>query len=593
MSKKDIIKSLHQSKINWAEIIPVVILSLVLFFAPLFPDVKLTRPKLLLLETGLYGLFFIWLFIRFSVGKLQFKLSLLTAPILVYGLGNIVFFLISPDKIVAMNELKRGLLSLTAYLVAANVVVKQKYLTAVALSWLGGSFLSILYGLLQHSGGIGMVAVPQMGRVMSTSGNPIFFAVCIIAMLPLAVAFLLYLKQFWAKTAMLVFIACALIALYYTQTRAAYIGFGLSMLVFIFLGISSGKTRLTLLGALAVIGVVLGILTKNIWFRQQEHLLIWRDTLAMWSHYPWTGTGPGTFHIYFPNFASDQLKAIWPQGVFIVNDAHNEYVQYLSETGIIGFGIFLWLLITFFVNGYRIFNEHDKEKRYLIAGLIASATAILAMNTFSVDMRFIISAVYLFVIIGLLDSFSPRSFTRENLGINTRVIGCGAVMLLTAFSFPKILQPYISQQKVSATPDFFDERVLEAQKTLADLEAMAQKYPDQALVFEKIGWVYAKEKNWNKAIENMERAVKLNPKGFGPLNNIGNIYFLTGNRPKAIEYWKRSLQIEPGQIDSRLNLATAFYYNGQLKEAVDQLKFVLKVDPKNDKAIVMLKQMTE
>ncbi|MFH1367487.1 MAG: tetratricopeptide repeat protein [Elusimicrobiota bacterium] len=586
-------KETQPPNINWQELVPVILLSLVLFFAPLFPDVKLTRPKLLLLETGLYGLLFIWLFISFAYGKLRVKVSLLTAPVLAYGAVTALFYFLSPDKIVALNELKRSMLSLSAYFVAANVIRSEKQFLAVAGSWLAGTFLSILYGMLQHSGGIWMVAVPKMDRVMSTSGNPIFFAACIVVLLPIAIGLILYVRKFQAKIFIAAAIFCGIIALYYTETRAALIAFGVSMLAMIFLAVKNAKTRLIMLGALALLGIIIGIATRNIWFRQQEHLLIWRDTLAMWSHYPWTGTGPGTFHIYFPQFASDQLKAVWPQGIFIVNDAHNEYVQYLSETGIIGFGVFLWLIISFFVNAFRIHRNETGPKRFLIAGLIASAAGVLTQNIFSVDMRFIISAVYLFIVMGMLEVFGSRVFSRENLSANIKIAGCVAVLVVSGLVFPKVFQPYIAQSRVAATPDFFDEKVLEAQKTLADLEAMAQKFPDQSLVFEKLGWVYAKEKNWAKAIENMEKAARLDPNSFGPLNNIGNIYFLTGNRPKAIEYWVRSLKIKPDQIDSRLNLATAYYYNGQLKDAVDQLKIVLKIEPGNEKAIVMLKQMTE
>lgn len=598
MSKKEITKPSHQKPetgagINWTELFPVILLCLVVFFAPVFPDVKLTRPKLLLLETGLYGILLIWLFLRFAAGKFILRISLLTAPVLAYGLVNLVFYTLSPDKIVALNELKRGLLSLTAYFVAANVPASEKQLIAVALSWLSGTFLSILYGLLQHSGGIGMIAVPKMDRVMSTSGNPIFFAACLVAMIPIAVGMLFYSKGFWKRSLLLVFLACGLLALYYSQTRASYIAFGMSMLVFIMLGVKNNKTRLIMLSALVLLGIAGAVVTKNIWFRQQAHVLIWRDTLAMWSHYPWTGTGPGTFHIYFPQFASDQLKAIWPQGVFIVNDAHNEYVQYLSETGIIGFGVFLWLIAAFYVNAYRNFGGGTSGQRYLKAGFIASVSGLLIQNFFSVDMRFIISAVYLFAVMGLLDNFSRHGYERGITGRSARATGMIIVVILAVLAFPKILQPYLAQQKVAATPDFFDQKVLEAQKTLDDLEALAGKFPNEALIFEKLGWVYAKEKNWPKAIENMERAVQINPRAYGPLNNIGNIYFLTGNRPKAIEYWSRSLKIEPKQIDSRLNLATAYYYNGQLKQAVDQLKIVLKLEPGNEKAIVMLKQMTE
>ena len=208
-------------------------------------------------------------------------------------------------------------------------------------------------------------------------------------------------------------------------------------------------------------------------------------------------------------------------------------------------------------------------------------------------MRFIISSVYLFLIMGLLETFSSGFWKKDNLPAFARTSGIAAVGAAAFFILPAVFTPYLAQKKVSATPDFFDMKVLEPAKTIADLEVLALQHPDQPLVFEKLGWVYSKERMWEKAINSYERASELDPKAAGPLNNLGNIYFLQNNRPMAIGYWNRSLGINPKQVDSRLNLAVAYYYQGLLKESAEQLKAVLKLEPNNEKAIVLLKQMSE
>jgi tetratricopeptide (TPR) repeat protein len=228
----------------------------------------------------------------------------------------------------------------------------------------------------------------------------------------------------------------------------------------------------------------------------------------------------------------------------------------------------------------------------LIAGLLAACISLLVQNFFSVDMRFIISSVYLFMLFGFIESFND-SFVAVNVPHGARNILAIGVIGAAAASYPAILRPYIAQNHVATTPDFFDERVLEPAKTIEDLQALAHKYPNQSSIFERMAWVYAKERNFDKAIEQYLIANRLNPASPGPLNNLGNIYFLQNDRAKAISYWEKSLQADPRQIDSRLNLATAYYYNGQLKPCVDQLKATLKIDPHNEKAIVFLKRLTE
>ncbi|MCB4791302.1 MAG: tetratricopeptide repeat protein [Elusimicrobia bacterium] len=578
---------------NRSNLITFLLFLSILFLTPLFPDVKLSRPKLLLFETGLYGIFYLWLVFSFLEAKFFIRRSFVFFPLLVYGAVSIAFYYLSPDRAVALSELKRGLLSITAFFVASHIIdseLKRKW----ALNFfVAGSFLAFIYGILQYSGGIWIFSVPKMGRVMSTFGNPIFFAAHIVIVLPIAISLIFAYKKPYSRGFFIIAVTAGLFALYLSRTRAAYIGFIFSMFILIFLNIKAIKSKSYIFVLFLAIAAAFGFFTKNIWSRHQAHTVIWRDSLVMWSKSPWIGTGPGTFHIYFPKFASEELKKIWPQNQFIVNDAHSEYVQYLTETGIIGFGIFLWLLSAFYKNSLILLKKQEGAQRYIMSGLIASGSGILVQNMFSVDMRFIISALNFFLVMGIIESFNDTYFEKRELSKNVCVFGVILTIVLGFFSFKKVLEPYIAEKAVANTPDFFDEKVLEPLKSVAQLEELAQKYPDKASIYEKLGWIYAKEKNWEPAISNYEKASRLNPNIFGPLNNLGNIYFLLNQREKAISYWKRSLEINPGQTDSLLNLATAYYYQGQLKEAADELKKVLAIDPKNQKAIVMLKQMVE
>lgn len=574
--------------------IPFALFCAFLLVSPVIPDVKITRPKLLFIETCLYGAFFLWLATNLYFGKLKFRNSFLNIPVLVYTASVAVFYLFSPDKPVALSELKRSLLSAAAYFTASNLIDTPKKRGMALGLFAAGSFFAIIYGILQRFGGFWIVQVPQFDRIASMSGNPIFFAAYLVVAVSVLAGLMFHNKTTAGKSILAITFVGGIFAVYFTQTRAAFIGLAVSAAVFLWLTIRSSAKRKTVFALLIVIAGVFLFLTKNIWQRQQAHTLIWKDTLTMWAANPVFGTGPGTFHLYFPKYASPELKAIWPQERNIVNDAHNEYIQYLSETGVAGFGIFLWLLVSFFRNALSV-KSRITERRdiFLFSGLTAGASGLLAMNCFSVDMRFIVSAVYLFAAAGFIDTFGERFYEKRISFWPLRLFGAVCCLAAGIIAFQMVYEPYRAQKNLAATPDFFDTSILEPARTIADLEEIAKKYPGQALVFEKLGWVYSKEKNWPKAIKNYLQASKLDPASAGPLNNLGNIYFLLGDRSGAIDYWNRSLEINPAQVDSRLNLALAYFYSGKLKESADQLREVLKIDPRNEKAIVMLKQMTE
>jgi O-antigen ligase len=70
-------------------------------------------------------------------------------------------------------------------------------------------------------------------------------------------------------------------------------------------------------------------------------LSIDRDTVQMFRQRPLLGWGLGTFPVVYPQFRSFYTN-------FFVNEAHNDYLQLLSEMGMLGFGTMVWFLVLIF-----------------------------------------------------------------------------------------------------------------------------------------------------------------------------------------------------------------------------------------------------
>ena len=70
-------------------------------------------------------------------------------------------------------------------------------------------------------------------------------------------------------------------------------------------------------------------------------LTIDRDCLRMLMRRPFLGWGLGTFPIVYPEFRSFYTN-------MFVNQAHNDYLQLLVETGLAGFSIAVWFLVLVF-----------------------------------------------------------------------------------------------------------------------------------------------------------------------------------------------------------------------------------------------------
>ena len=221
-----------------------------------------------------------------------------------------------------------------------------------------------------------------------------------------------------AKTGLLIFISVIMIsALFLSLSRGWIISFLISM-VFFGLGLNfikrkeserEGKKRvwifLTILFLLIVSLDWLGIdqVTKRFdTFRDisidssyKERLGLWRDTLKTSKDFPALGTGLDTFSYIYPKYKTVdvQLRFLYPE---------NDYVQLLSETGVLGFTTALSFLGLFFVKVLKRWNErHDLYVKGVVLGGLVGVVALLNHSFTDFNLHIPANAVLFTVIIAL------------------------------------------------------------------------------------------------------------------------------------------------------------------------------------------------
>ncbi|MGE0406342.1 MAG: O-antigen ligase family protein, partial [Candidatus Korobacteraceae bacterium] len=95
---------------------------------------------------------------------------------------------------------------------------------------------------------------------------------------------------------------------------------------------------------------------------QDMRLSIARDSLQMVQARPFFGWGLDTFVTVYPQFRSFVTTKF-------VNSAHNDYLQLLVETGVIGFFLMLWFLVVLFRSALRGWDS-GLQGRARIAALV-------------------------------------------------------------------------------------------------------------------------------------------------------------------------------------------------------------------------------
>lgn len=564
-------------------------------------DVKLVRQKLFGMQVCVIGLGLFWLINILVEEKIEWKKNLLNISVFFYLLLVTIYYIFSPDKIIARDELQKLLLGAGIFFVTAHCLSSQNFQYLLKV-WLISSFLIALYAIGQYFGWqFGPLKINQVSRPYASFGNPDFFAGFLIITLPLN--FYHFLKKNRAQLFYFFNTLILLIALYFTKTRAAWLALSVEIIIFfVFYALKKGifKKHPFLYWvfplSIVLIGGIFGYLTRQVWLRPTERGLIWRDAFLMGLKNP-LGVGIGGFHIYFPQYASEELLARIPSGQFIVNYAHNEYLDIFTETGWLGIGLFLWIIYNFIRYCLRGIN---KEKDFLLfIALLSSGCGILFQNIFSVSMRFIVCAVLFYLIAGIAIAQSnleirviPLRMPANSGGKITLKATVLSLGLFGAIFFGrKAYVPLSAYKQYLQEEEFFSAQSQSEQ--ILKLKELVKDGTQDYQVYYRLGWYYAQQKNWAEAINNFEKAVELNPQSAGAYNNLGNIYYLIGDISNAINSYQKSLEINPAQIDAHYNLGCVYFYNGQLKEAKDEFEIVLKLNPDYYKATIMLERMVQ
>lgn len=525
----------------------------------LVPDQKIVRAKLLAVEAAVVLAGAALVVLRAKRPGVRSPLDLPAAALAGAGL---LFWALSPDLAVSQGEAARLLFCALAFWAASRSFAATgpaAFLTA----WSAGASAASVWAAVQWASG--------NPRPFASFGNPIFLGTALASALPIALVRARGedgRRALWTAAA-----ALQAAGLLLSHSRAAVFGL-LAALALWALARLEGRRLAAALAAAAFCAAAAAWAFRA---REWTHGLIWADASALWRAHPLLGCGLGRFHLEFPAFASEALKARWPEGRVIVNFAHNEYLQTLAETGPLGLAALCAVPAAAWLALRRDGPSAGSRDR---AAATAGALALFAAAFTSPDLRFGASAFAAFALLAAGSRLEPGDRPAA------AVLPAGALVLFAGLA----VQPALAVRRNALETPFHDgaaaERVPGAERRVA-------LSPGDADAAEELGYVRAKASDFDGARAAFTRAAELDPGRPGPLNNLGNLSYLAGDFEGAVSWWERSLAASPEQIDARLNLAKLLCERGRLKACSLHLDEVLRREPGNPKARVLYKKMVE
>ena len=125
-------------------------------------------------------------------------------------------------------------------------------------------------------------------------------------------------------------------------------------------------------------------------------------------------------------------------------------------------------------------------------------------------------------------------------------------------------------------------------RAIKDLEGMARNFPQMPVVFFQLARAQAANNEFDKAIGNLNQALKLNSNYDDAALLLADLQIYTGNPDPAIVSLQQMIRRQPQSVPARLSLARVYGDRGRLGEAVEIYRDLGKTFPTNSQYRLLL-----
>lgn len=274
----------------------------------------------------------------------------LTLPVLALVVVWLASALLSADPRAGLGAFKAWLLEPILLSLVAVDVLRTEHARWVAVGGLiAGAVGLSLYGIVEKVFGFGL---PPDGRLNSVFVPANYHAMFVAPVLALCLGLLRGAAGRPRRFILLTLAALAIGAsLILTQSYGGYLGVGGAGAVLV----ATLPRRTRTLAALALLAVALFTVLPQIGSEKFQLLgklnerssssvrvQIWHTAVNLTAQHPLLGVGPNAFEA---PYREEVARLYWPPLEWLVAQPHSLYLALAAETGLLGLGSFLWLLV--------------------------------------------------------------------------------------------------------------------------------------------------------------------------------------------------------------------------------------------------------
>jgi O-antigen ligase len=316
-------------------------------------------------------------------------------------------------------------------------------------------------------------------------------------------------------------------------------------------------------------------------------LLLWKDTLHLIKSDPWFGHGAGCFAKIFPEYRSTALGYLFVffEPVFL---SHNEFLEILAENGVIGLGLFAALIIRGTGIGTANRNRTPAQKTLLFFSSM-SLFGCLVFSTIGEASHMFACSAFSWLSLAVCYSCNAKEPQARRIPKRMYAVITGGFILWCIFSlwlFQLFGRAFLADRYIKhASLRMNSASTMDTASN--DLEKALRLQPSNKYALYQRAYISTAKGNFQDALRDYEKIRTTDPYFENIHYNIGVLYYLQKNYTKAIENLNVTLRIYPTFLTGIFYLAESYYLTGQFKQCGLWCDRFIELDPANEKARVL------
>lgn len=405
-------------------------------FALSFPF--LPNTSVLLLAGLIGGAFLLKRLLRGKLALEQEQQVPVEPPLVIYMILITLATLFSVTLVGSIRDYVIYVFAFTLFYVLISQLDNREQLYRFITWLLLGSLLVSLYGVYQYiigvpaeSGWVDSTQNPDLQtRVFSVFGNPNILAEYLLLVIPYGLAVGLAVTDYRKKLIFFGITGAMAFTMLLTFSRGGWLALAVAIVLF---ALMKDRRLLMLIFLLGVVGIILlpfmpDVITQRLASignlqdsSNNYRIILWSEAITIIKDFWATGVGFG--HLAFREVYAEYMITRTKTPFHV----HNTYLQVLVEMGVLGFTVFMWLLVSIFKTGIKsLMLSKDNFVNYIIIASLAAIFGILVQgmseNIFylpKIIMMFWINVAVLMVcakLVGRETSSAPTQKTSSQSG---------------------------------------------------------------------------------------------------------------------------------------------------------------------------------